>query len=72
MSIKSQMCNILIDYKRDEKLTYKQLQKKTDIGLTQLSYILKHNGEGVHINIIEDALNTLGFNLDLGVWKDSP
>jgi hypothetical protein len=62
----------LIDYKRDEKLTYEQLREKTDIGLTQLSYILKHSGEGVHINIIEDALKVLGFNLDLGVWRDEP
>jgi hypothetical protein len=67
MGVKSQLCNIVITLKRDNKLTYDQI---VDMGngafhRSQLVSILKHQGESVSVNVIEDVVKCLGGNLSI-------
>ena len=62
MSVKSQLCNIIIDTKDEKNLTYDEILSLCSGGLhrSQLSNILKYEGLNVSIDTIEFVLLKLG------------
>lgn len=65
------LCNALIDVKRTNDYTYDLIvgrqNERGNLPLTrkQLTNILKHNGKGVSVYVIEDILYTLGFEIEV-------
>lgn len=68
MSIKENLCKHVCKIKEERKLTYQELSEITFVGITQLTLIVKHNGDGVHIKVIEDVLNRLGCTVEIHVY----
>ncbi len=67
MSIKTQLCNIVITLKKDKNLTYDQILDKGEGAFhrSQLVSILKREGTSVSVNVIEDVIKCLGGNLSI-------
>ena len=65
MSIKIQLCNIIIDMKDTDKLTYDKLHEITDMHRSQLVSIIKHQGKDVSVEIIEYVIKCLGGEVEL-------
>lgn len=65
MSIKIQLCNIIIDIKDTDKLTYDKLHEITDTHRSQLVSIIKHQGKDVSVEVIEYVIKCLGGEVEL-------
>lgn len=67
MSIKSQLCNIVITLKKDKNLTYDRMLVLGDGAFhrSQLVSIIKHDGVSVSVSVIEDVIKCLGGDLSI-------
>lgn len=60
MNIKTVMCKILNNKKKELKVTYTELEEDTGLSRSQLSYIFCHEGKGVSLDNIEILAESLG------------
>ena len=66
MSIKKQLCNIVIDLKdKDKAMTYAKLYEITKTHKSQLVSIMKHQGKDVSVEVIEYVIKCLGGEIEL-------
>lgn len=65
MSIKKQLCNIVIHIKDSESLTYDKLQEKTGVLRSQLVQIIVHEGKDVSLAVIEHVIKMLGYSTEV-------
>lgn len=67
MSIKIQMCNIIITLKKEKNLTYNQMLDKANGAFhkSQLVSIIKNGGENVSVSVMEDVIESLGGKLSI-------
>lgn len=69
MSIRTILANSIASFKEDEGLTYDQLVEATGLNKQQLTRILKHKGEGVSIDLMEDVCkNKIYYSVILEVY----
>lgn len=67
MSVKSQLCNIVRVLKSEQGLTYDEILLKCRGGLhkSQLTNIIKNDGFGVSVDLIEWVIKSLGGELEV-------
>ena len=67
MNIKKQLCNIVKNLKLEYSLTYDQMVTLGEGGFhkSQLSSILKSDGNNVSVEVIVDVLKSLGAEVEL-------
>jgi DNA-binding Xre family transcriptional regulator len=61
--IREKLCSTFKNYKIENKLSYSTLQQVTGLARSQLFQIMNHNGDGVKVERIEQAIHTLGLNI---------
>ena len=65
MNIKVTMCRILRNRKEELGLTYKDLEKCSELAPNQLSRIFVHDGEGISLDNIEMVAYEMGVSFEL-------
>lgn len=72
MNIKTVMCKILANKRKELKITYTTLEEDTGLSRSQLSYIFCHEGKGVSLDNIEILAESLGVEFAIEeIQKDS-
>lgn len=74
MSIRKQLCGVVISIKSDEGLTYDEMLEKCNGGnvrlsRSQLSNILCNGGKNVAIELIERIIDKLGGEVSIGFTR---
>lgn len=67
ISIKTQLCDLVATLKEDDSLTYEDLKELSGLNTTQITRILKKNGNGVSLQVIEQLLIKL--DAEVGVHQ---
>lgn len=67
MSLKTQLCNIVITLKNDKNLTYDQIVANGEGAFhkSQLVSILNNGGNNVSVSVIEDVIKSFGGKLSI-------
>lgn len=65
--IREELALTLTHIRLSENWTYEDMMKKTGLNKTQLNRIIKNNGEGVSIDLMETVLIKLGYIVEIEV-----
>lgn len=67
MNIKKQLCNVVKNLKLEYGLTYDQIVLLGEGGFhkSQITSILKHNGDNVSVDVIVDVIKSLGGEIEI-------
>lgn len=67
MRLKEQLCNIIKNLKSELNLTYDQMVLLGEGGFhkSQITSILKHNGDNVSVDVIVDVIKSLGGEIEI-------
>ena len=69
MTIKSKLCEGIEEYFYSEGMTYDQGIKATGLTRSQLYNVLKNGGGSISIDRLEKALNKIGLQIRLDIYK---
>lgn len=67
MTIREELANAISAWRRAKKWTYDRMIEETGLNKTQLIRIIKQDGEGVSIDLMEKVCKDLGYKVDLGI-----
>lgn len=68
MTIRIELAEVIKEHKDCNKLTYDSMVVITGLNKTQLIRIITQSGEGVSIDLMENVISGLGYNISLDVW----
>ncbi len=67
MTIRKQLASAITHFKTEHSYTYESMCEKTGLNKTQLTRIIKKDGEGVSIDLMEEVCLDLNYRVDLTV-----